>query len=187
VNPFVSIRANLKPLPFLVLLLAACAIPLCAQQMQSQPKQPAQAKPIPIAHLYWHFLIWQNVLDNDAATRAAEGKNGDGLRDDLQHKLGFSDADYAPIRTSSQRLASELKPLNGQIKALESDSLDAAQLRRLEEQREADVNSEVYNLRQELSPQDVAAFEAFLVRFFAPKQITATITTSRPAAQGVQK
>jgi hypothetical protein len=180
------------PTAFLCLLIAACLSSHAAigQQKPSEITAPNQSRPIPITHLYWHFLIWQSVLDSDAAQLNAEGKNGDRLRNDLQLKLGFSDADYAPIRTSSQRLASELKPLNDQIKAIGSTSFtNAARMRDLEAQRGADINSEVQMLRQQLSPQNTETFEAFLVKFFAPRPLPskAAATSVQPTGEEVRK
>ena len=172
------IISNKSSLPWvLCLLLLACVPATTAQRMPNQ-----QLQPISLSHLYWHFLIHQSFLDTMAARLQAEGKNGNAFRNDLQNRLGFSDADYAPIRTSSQRLASELKALNDQMKALGTSHSDAVQMQTFIQQRDAYVNNEIYNLSIELSPQQKAALEKFMTSFFAPKQLTVT-----PFASGSHK
>lgn len=132
----------------------------------------SQARAISLPHLYWHFLVWQNVLDNRAAELSAQGKSGDMLRNDLQRRLGFSDADYAPVRTSSQRLASEMSAIDEQLKTFDRSSGDAGQLRTILSQRDTYISNEMYVLSHELSSQNKQALEKFMAQFFAPKTIT---------------
>lgn len=119
----------------------------------------------------------------------ANGKNGDRLRNDLQFKLGFTDTDYAPIRAASQELAAELAPIKKQINSFNSSPSNGREMRSLVAQRDADIASEVNKLRQELSPQDAKAFEAFLVKFFAPRPPLSKVATYsvQPAGREVQK
>jgi hypothetical protein len=159
----------------LLFLLCASAHPAIGQQAQSQPSTAPQLQPVPLAHLYWHFLIHQNDLDTFAAKLTAEGKEGQALRNYLQTKLGFSDGDYAPIRTSSQRLAAELVPINTQLKSLHGSASNASQIQSLISQRETYIGNEVYNLSIELSAQNKAALEAFMRNFFAPKSVSAAV------------
>lgn len=183
---FVPAPPQRKLIPLLVLLLLGCAsaLPVIAQQAQIQPNAPSQLKPISVAHLYWHFLIHQSVLDAAAAKLQADGKDGNALRNDLQIRLGFSDAGYAPIRTASQHLALELKPINEQLKALPHSASSTAQAQSLISQREAFISSEMYNLSLELSPQNKTALEKFMADFFAPKQIA---VQAPPAGQSTGK
>ena len=152
------------------------AVPQGASSGLSQPK------PVPLPHLYWHFLVYQNVLDTTAANREAHGKGGSWLRNDLQTKMGFSDAEYAQIRASSQRLSAELKVLDAQaatIRASGASPANNAQLKALVAQREAYINAEISTLKMALPPERIAAFEAFITQFFAPKKLTYQM----PAAQ----
>jgi hypothetical protein len=63
-----------------------------------------QPRPASVPHLYWHFLMYQNHLDRAAAAHEKQGKDGKWLRNHLQQRLGFTDSQFAPIRTSAQRL-----------------------------------------------------------------------------------
>lgn len=159
---------------------------LAAQLASPSTTSPAETapelKPLSLPDLYWQFLLYLNFLDTRAAALQAQGKDGAWLRNDLQTRLHFSDADFAPIRSSSQRLDSELNALSQQATALakEDPAWSASQLEALNAQRKADVDNEIYNLSQELSPQNKATLEAFLVSFFAPK----TIAYTPPASAG---
>ena len=136
-------------------------------------------RPLPLAHLYWHFLVYQNHLDTVAAAQSAQGQDGSWLSGDLQRRMGFSDADFAPIRASSVRLSSELQALAAQATAIQTagaSSSNSAQLKALATQREADINAEIASLKQALSPAKITAFETFITQFFAPKTLTYQIT-----------
>lgn len=144
-----------------------------------------------MAHLYWHFLVYQNHLDTKAAELDAHGKNGNPMRSHLQHILGLSDADYAPIRTSSVRLTAKVKDLDAQAAAIRSagpssSSLD--QLKALTVQRETDINAEISFLKQTLPPDKIRAFEAFLTQFFSPTNAIPRppIATGQPAPAAVK-
>ena len=133
-------------------------------------------RPLPLAHLYWHFLAYQNHLDTKAAAIGATGKDGSKLRNALQHELGFSDADYAFIRTSSTRLTANVHVLDGQARTILSAGPSQAgrsQLQMLTFQRESDINAERSYLKANLSPAKMTALEAFLVRLFPPPHAAA--------------
>lgn len=163
--------------------LAAALFIFTAAGFAQQSPQPSnggtsQLTPVSLPHLYWHFLVYLNFLDTKADELTAQGKSSDWLRNDLQTRLGFSDADFAPIRVSSQRLAPQAATFNEQIKALKGQAPSAAnqaQLLSLVAQREAAINAEIGVLRQELSPEKRAALEAFMTQFFAPKKLSVQI------------
>lgn len=179
-NPSAALLRRIASLPLLVLLLALCLSRQLAlgQQTQSQPNISSQLQPVPLRHLYWHFLIHQSDLDAFAAKLNAEGRGGESIRDILQRRLGFSDADYAPIRASSQRLATELKPIQAQLNALQGSAWNPTQALSLLTQRESYIDQEISNLSTELSPKDRAALESFMTTFFAPKNVSATFTAA---------
>jgi hypothetical protein len=164
--------------------LGAWPLEAAAQAAPTQPSASSQLQPVSLPHLYWHFLIHQNELDVLAAQLTAQGQDGDALRNDFQTQLGFSDADYAPIRTSSQRLAAELAPIDAQLKALKGSPGSAGQAQALIAQLESYVNNEVYNLSIELPAQNKAALEQFMRQFFAPKSISATLPAASGSAAG---
>jgi hypothetical protein len=160
------------------------------QQKQPPTKQP-QFKPVLLEHLYWHFLILQNFLDTKAATQESQGKDGK-LRGDLQKALGWPDTDYAPIRVSSVRLTTEVKDLDAQSVAIRTAGVSATsldQLKTLTAQREADINSEISYLKQNLPPDKIKAFEAFLTRFFSPTNAVhrPPVTAGQQTPAGVRK
>jgi len=106
------------------------------------------------------------------------------LRNYLQTRLGFSDADYAPIRESSQRLASELNALNQEAKSLRLSGSDSGQLELLLDDRETYIDNEVYALSNELSSQKKVTLEKFMAQFFAPKEVSIQIPQSSSATTG---
>jgi hypothetical protein len=149
---------------------------------QAQSNHTPRLQPLSLPHLYWHFLIYVKVLDRKADELAAQGNNADWLRNDLQTRLQFSDADFAPIRASSRHLSLALTPINQQLQALRPASPSAyrtSQMHALIAQRETYINNEMASLAQSLSPAKRRALEAFITQFFAPKNLT----LQTPAAQ----
>jgi hypothetical protein len=181
---FATLRRITSLAIIFLFLLGAVTLPAVAQQTSSQLVPSTRLKPLSLPHLYWHFLIHQSVLDARAKELNAEGKNGTPLRNYLQTRLGFSDADYAPIRESSQRLASELNALNQQAKSLRLSGSDSGQLELLLDDRETYIDNEVYALSNELSPQKKVTLEKFMAQFFAPKEVSIQIPQSSSATTG---
>lgn len=189
-NPIAVSRCkSMLPQLLVLLLLVSASASSSGQQPQGKPNPSVQLTPISLPHLYWHFLMHQSVLDAAAARLDAQGKSGRALHNDLQNRLGFSDADFAPIRTSSQRLASELNSINAQLKALPRTAANVGQARALIAQRDAYIANEVHSLSQVLSPQNKAALEIFMTQFFAPKPLTLKVSpsTAQPAGNAVSQ
>jgi hypothetical protein len=161
-------------------MLTTCSL-LRPAMGQTKPVQPqasfgksSQFRPVPLGHLYWHFLILQNYLDTKSVELDSEKRDGNGLRSNLQKQLGWSDEDYASIRTSSVRLTAKLKDLDAQaaaIKAAGESSSSHEQLQTLTVQRETSINSEITFLKRSLPPDKMQAFEIFLIQFFVPKYV----------------
>ena len=151
---------------------------------------PVQLKPVSLVHCYWHFLMYQNHLDLRAAEQTAQGKTGGLLSSHLQAKLGLSDADFAPIRSSSNRLAAEVNALNAKAAAIVAAKSPkaGAQLQALKAEREVDINAEVAYIRGALGPVKTGAFETFIVQMFSPKTAAVQLTAPppTPATTGVQ-
>lgn len=155
---------------------------VASQQVSSST---SKLQPLSLPHLYWHFLIYVNVLDQKAAELNAQKKNGNWLRNDLQTKLQFSDTDFAPIRISSERLSSELATLNQQGRTILTAGPSAStttQMKALVTQRETYIDNEIVYLSQSLSAQKQAALEAFMMQFLAPKSLASQGSIS-PAQQ----
>jgi hypothetical protein len=149
-----------------------------AQTQQAQPSAAPQLHPLSLPHTYWHFLIYVNVLDQNAA---AQGQSSEWLQNDLQTRLQFSDADFTPVRASAQRLASELATLNPLMNSLASATPSASQMSEMTgliAQRDAYISSEIASLAQALTPQKRAALEAFMTQFLAPKTLTPQATAA---------
>lgn len=153
----------------LLLLFVLCAIrhPAIAQQAQTQPSQtPATTtNAASMTLMYWMFLSCQHHLDVAAANFEQSGKgDASGLRNALQKQLNFSDADYAPVRASSERLAAEMQSLYAEVKS------DPSARPWLSEARDEDVQAEMNTLDNSLSSQNKAALDALVVRLFSPRQ-----------------
>lgn len=154
---------------------------------QAKLSSSSTSMPVPLPHLYWHFLVLQNHLDRVAAARARQGEDASGLRNFYQDRLGFSDAQYAPVRLMAQRLEPELRAIDAQVRAVidadharHSRVLTSPQqlppvppeLAPLQQKHEATIQREVNNLKAALGPQETARLETFLTHEFA-RNVTA--------------
>lgn len=183
-----AILAGITPLLAGSLILPRPAKAQQPAQGQSSPTKSVQHRPVTLEHCYWHFLMYQNHLDSKGAERMAQGQDGRSFSGQLQATLAFPDADFAPIRASSARLAAEVNALNGKAAAIVAakSPTSSVQLQALTMEREADINAEVAYLRKALGPAKTAAFEAFIVQMFAPKTVAVQVpvgsSQSTPAA-----
>jgi hypothetical protein len=179
-------------------MLLAFALPQLAMgqpilaQLQRPSSRQSQHKPVPLAHLYGHFLVYQNQLDTKAAELEAQGKDGSWLHNHLQQSLGLSDVEFAQIRQSSVRLADKVKALDTQATAIRAAGVSPVGRERLKDlttQREAAINAEITHLKQTLPPDKIVLFEAFITQFFSPKPIIIqrSSTTGKPIPAAVQQ
>jgi hypothetical protein len=165
------------------LLGVLAGAPAIAQTGVTLPPN-AQKVPVSLPHLYWHFLVYQNHLDQVAAQRQQQGKDGSYLRNHFQQKLSFTDAQFAVVRSTAQRLQAELKGVDAQAKAIidadrAANTLERGaphtwrpvppELRALQQQHEDLIQSEVSNLKGALGPELAARLDAFLQSRVAPK------------------
>ncbi|HMD83987.1 MAG TPA: hypothetical protein VKO18_04710 [Terriglobia bacterium] len=158
------------------LLCVLVGVPALAQTSSPVPSK-GQKVQAPLSHLYWHFLLYQNHLDKVATQREQQGKNGAWLRNHFQNELGFTDAQFAVVRATAQRLETELKGVDAQAKAI-IDADHAAhrqqsgsphtwrpvppELKALQQQHEAVIQSEVSHLKGALGPDLAAKLDALL-------------------------
>jgi len=181
---------------YLSILTLLSVVPLLsASPAQSQGISAAQpsvaavpSQAASLAHLYWHFLMYQDHLDTKASERDSQGKEGKLMRKHLQGKLGFSDAEFAPIRTSSARLASKVKSLDAQAVQIRSggpSSTSHGQLKALTAQRQAYIDAEVSYLKQTLAPDKIGVLEAFLARYFSPANAVPHVAPTQPVPTAV--
>lgn len=186
-----STRLLLRNRLSFTLLCLLFSLAASAQQTPRQTLRTSQLKPLPLPDLYRAFLLYQNFLDTRSAALISQEKNEIWLRNDLQNRLRFSDAEYAPIRTSSERLATEWKALDQQESAIRKSwsASSSRELRAIAAQRKSDVENEIYALGHELSSQNKTALENFMTDFFAPKAIPdlrASAQSAKAAQQGVK-
>lgn len=159
--------------PLILLLVGSFAFGQSASPVPANAQKGNASLP----HLYWHFLLYQNHLDSVAAQREQQGKDGSWLRTYFQRKLDFTDAQFAIVRSTAQRLGSELQAVDAQAKAIVAADHAAnplqpgspkvwrpvpPQLTELVQQHEALIQSEVSFLKSTLSPDLAARLDAFL-------------------------
>jgi len=161
-------------------LCAAATLPLSAQ---TQPPAAHKETP-PLSHLYWHFMMHQLHLDQVAAARTQQGKNGAWLRNYYQQQLGFNDAQFQPVRDTATQLQAELKAINDRVQTLVTADQAShvhhmsgpqdlpppiAELAQLAQQHEAILQKEMGNLQAALGPDRAAKLDDFLQKNMAPK------------------
>jgi hypothetical protein len=152
------------------------------------------AKPVSLPHLYWHFLIYQQHLEDAATAREKQGQNAAWLRNYVQAKLGFTDSEYAPIRVSASRLSAEISAMNGQAKTIISAdraakrqgliAADAAppgleKLKALTNQREAAIQTEIDSINKSLPISKQVALQSFLTDQFSQNVIPAKVDLTK--------
>jgi hypothetical protein len=165
------------------LLSVLVGAPALAQTGEPLPPNPRQV-PAPLPHRYWHFLIYLDYLDQLAVRRQLVGKDGSVVRNLLQRQLDFTDEQFALVRSTAQRLQTELKTLDAQAMAIIKAERAAnppqpgvrptwrpvpPELHALQQQHEDLIESEVTNLKSALGPELAARLDAFLQSPAAPK------------------
>jgi hypothetical protein len=137
-----------------------------------------------MSHLYWHFLMYQNHLDQRAAEMEKEGKSGTSVKSFLQGKLNMPDNRFELIHQAARRLSASMSDLNARAEKLrakliethpsksipptsEQEQLRSA-LQMLNDEREAILLREMDRLDNELATEDRARFREFMLRTIAP-------------------
>jgi hypothetical protein len=168
---------------------------LALGQTASIPPPGGERTPLPLSHLYWHFLIHQDHLDRAAVLRQKQGKDGSWLHDYYQRRLGFNDAEFRPVRQTALRLEAELNDIDAKVKSVVKAARAAhprvlksprdlpplpPELYELREQHEAAIAREVARLKAALGVERTAKLEAFLRNDFAPNVTHHVLNPPRP-------
>ncbi len=157
--------------------------------------QNPQRIPVPMTHLYWHFLLLQNHLDRVAAAHEQQGQDGSALRNYYQQRIGFTDSQFALVREAGLRLEPELRAIDAEVKAV----IDAdharhprvlaspkdlppvpPELTELQRKREQTIEYEVGSLKLALGARQTAKLETFLTHEFAPSVTALPVGGPRP-------
>lgn len=179
----------------LALAAAILMSALAPGQSVGNPPPTGPRAPVPLPHLYWHFLVHQDHLDRAAAVREKQGKDGGWLRNHYQQKLGFTDAEFVPVRQTAQRLEAELNVIDAKVQAIVNAARAAhprvlksasdlpalpPELLALRDQHEAVIEREAANLKSALGPDRTAKLEAFLQNQFARNVTAHVMNPPRP-------
>jgi hypothetical protein len=157
--------------------------------------QNTQRIPVPVPHLYWHFLILQNHLDRVAAAHEQRGEDGSALRIYYQKRIGFTDSQFAKVREAALRLEPELKAIDAEVTAV----IDAdharhprmlaspkdlppvpPELTELQRKREQTIEYEVGSLKLALGARQTAKLGTFLTQEFAHNVTARRVDLPRP-------
>jgi len=139
-----------------------------------------------LSHLYLHFLMAQNRQDRLAAKWDEQGRDGSIVRKRFQERLGFTDEQFALVRSTAQRLEAELQAVDAQAKSI-CDADHAAnprvpgtpqtwrpippELKALKQQREDLIQSGVSALRNALGIEPTYRLDTFLQGWVTPKSV----------------
>jgi hypothetical protein len=158
------------------LLAAALAVGQIAGPVPA-PSPSITSRPVPVSHLYYHFLMGVLRADRIADQREQQGRNADGIRNSSQRRLGFTDEEFAPIRTTALRLEAEVREIDAQAKTLiDADHAEhplepetRSELQAQSEQHKAEFESEVGKLRQTLGPSLAKRLDVYVQTHIDPE------------------
>lgn len=146
------------------------------------PITPGTPTPVSLPHLYWHLLMYQNHLDSAAAANEKQGKDGSWLRGHIQQKLEFTDAEFAPVRESAQRLEKTIAAIDAKAQAIvKADRAQYgkgllpagvqppgwSQLQDLNQERETAITDEISKLNDALGPVNAAKLQEYIQTNFS--------------------
>jgi len=114
-----------------------------------------------------------SVNHNDRASVKSQqaGRDGTWLRNLHQGRLGFTVQQFTLVRTMAQRLDGELKQLNANAPATPTQP-PPPELKTLNQQREAVIATEVFNLKAALGSELAARLDAYVKARIAPRVTT---------------
>jgi hypothetical protein len=181
-----------------ILFVVLCSLLNVSASGQSQgPNNSGNREAVPLPTLYRHFLAYQTHLDRAGAALDQRGEHGSELRDHFQRKLGFTDEEFAPVRTTALRLEAELADHDSKLKA----AIDAAraqhpktlrspselppvppELLQMQKERDTLIQNELDQLNRALGPNRAAKLQSLIQNDFAPN---VTVQTVHPAPSHV--
>jgi hypothetical protein len=173
-----------KILPWLTVFFLLAGMSAFAQTPSpTQPGTASNRERAPLFMLYRHFLAYQNHLDRVAVDLNRQGKDGNEFRNHFQQKLGFTDADFAPVRETALRLEAGLRDQDAKMKT----AIDAArakyprnlpnpsalppvppELIQMQKERNALIQREIDQLDATLGTERAATLQALIENDFAP-------------------
>ena len=167
-------------------------------QVAAMPAQfsTSTSSPVPLSHLYWHFLMYQHHLDQKADQLEKDGQSGAVVRSFIQSKLNMSDISYEPIHRAADRLSASMVDLNARVQHIRSfykeskpstdGSLTPAQqklhdqLKEFNDEREEMLTEQMYKLDNELYANDRATLREYLTKQVAQSVIRIQIPKPSP-------
>jgi hypothetical protein len=193
---------------FVLLLATAGAVlaqaggrPTAAQGSPPTPPLPAQVGSASVPALYRFFFRHLGVLDSQAATMDAEGKNGNELRNYYQTILNWTPAEAAIVKqnatscvTAIQQLDQQAQAIIQQIKAAYPLGINPssgappapdARLVQLTQQRDSVTNAQVTSLQSSLSAATFQKLDTWIKTQFA-RQVSSVPIVYHPPAGGSQ-
>ncbi len=161
-----------------VVFLIASSLPAVAQS--GPPQSPA-----PLTVLYEHFFTYQNHLDRFAATLASLGKDGSDFRNHFQQKMGFTDDEYALVRSAGAKLIADLAKQDakakavidafhqahppGQVQSINDIPAPPPELTQLQKDRDQMILDEMTTLKSALSTTLAAKFDDTVKNEMSPQ------------------
>jgi hypothetical protein len=180
----------------LLLLVFLVVLPCSGNSQPPTNTSVSSSQRVPMHHLYWHFLMYQNHLDVEASQMEKGGQSGKTVRSLIQAKMNMSDDRFAPIHQAAADLSASIGELNARAEKLraklietnpskeipltpEQEKLRSA-LQMLNDERETLLLREMNKLDNELSTEDRATFRQFMLHAIAPNVRTITHSESSP-------
>ncbi len=173
-------------------VVSSLALGQTLNDLSTSPAVPPGRVPLPL--LYRHFLAYQNHLDRAGTALDKQGKNGAGLHNHFQQKLGFSDDQFGAVRQTALRLEAELQQQDVKAKAV----IEATrakfprtvespadlppvppELVQLQQERDSLIGKEVSGLKAALGSSAAAELDTFLQHDFAPTVTVQSVGASR--------
>jgi small-conductance mechanosensitive channel len=170
---------------------------------QQTTTQSSTLSPVPLSHLYWHFLQYQHHLDEKSEELEKQGQSGDTVRSLMQSQLKMPDVQFASMHKASDRLSASMSEWNARVQHLRSLYIQSKpskdipltpeqqqlhdQLKQMNDEREAILTEQMNSLDNELSTSDRAAFRDFLTKKIASKVvISSSLPLSSSSAGSIQ-
>jgi hypothetical protein len=127
---------------------------------QRQPEGSFEPRPLTRLQMYERFL---GEVDYSRIRRQSDDGPGAEFHTFYKRELGFSDEQFQQVRSTAQRLQSELQEsFARQVHARAEMRHVPPELGALEQQRQSAIATEVSHLQQVLGPENTAVVERYL-------------------------